>query len=95
MGVWLLRLCQLCVACTGGVWGHANSCSPHVGPLLRVVSLADAVLCSVSCAAWTCLDLPGPSFTAAPLYRGWYCEIPLISEGVYMQIEQAEQMMNG
>jgi hypothetical protein len=23
---------------------------------------------------------------------GWYCEIPLISEGVYMQIEQAEQM---
>lgn len=24
--------------------------------------------------------------------RGWYCEIPLISEGVYMQIEQAEQM---
>jgi hypothetical protein len=28
-------------------------------------------------------------------FRGWYCEIPLISEGVYMQIEQAEQMMNG
>jgi len=27
--------------------------------------------------------------------RGWYCEIPLISEGVYMQIEQAEQMMAG
>jgi hypothetical protein len=24
--------------------------------------------------------------------RGWYCEIPLISEGVYMQIEQAESM---
>lgn len=27
--------------------------------------------------------------------RGWYCEIPLISEGVYMQIEQAEQMGAG
>jgi len=25
-------------------------------------------------------------------FMGWYCEIPLISEGVYMQIEQAEQM---
>ena len=24
--------------------------------------------------------------------RGWYCEIPLISEGVYIQIEQAESM---
>jgi hypothetical protein len=29
------------------------------------------------------------------LRRGWYCEIPLISEGVYMQIEQAEQMGQG
>ncbi|MEW5304179.1 MAG: hypothetical protein WDW38_003550 [Sanguina aurantia] len=25
-------------------------------------------------------------------FLGWYCEIPLISEGVYMQIEQAESM---
>jgi hypothetical protein len=32
---------------------------------------------------------------AAAAFSGWYCEIPLISEGVYMQIEQAEQMMNG
>lgn len=23
---------------------------------------------------------------------GWYCEIPLISEGVYLQIEQAESI---
>lgn len=29
------------------------------------------------------------------LFRGWYCEIPLITEGVYMQIEQAEQMGQG
>ncbi|WIA14564.1 hypothetical protein OEZ85_003081 [Tetradesmus obliquus] len=28
-------------------------------------------------------------------FMGWYCEIPLISEGVYMQIEQAEQMGQG
>ncbi|KAG1658713.1 hypothetical protein FOA52_005292 [Chlamydomonas sp. UWO 241] len=28
-------------------------------------------------------------------FIGWYCEIPLISEGVYMQIEQAEQMGSG
>ncbi|GIL52437.1 hypothetical protein Vafri_8314 [Volvox africanus] len=25
-------------------------------------------------------------------FLGWYCEIPLISEGVYLQIEQAEQL---
>lgn len=25
-------------------------------------------------------------------FLGWYCEIPLISEGVYIQIEQAESM---
>ncbi len=25
-------------------------------------------------------------------FMGWYCEIPLISEGVYIQIEQAESM---
>lgn len=25
-------------------------------------------------------------------FIGWYCEIPLISDGVYMQIEQAEQL---
>jgi hypothetical protein len=25
-------------------------------------------------------------------HRGWYCEIPLISEGVYLQIEQAESL---
>lgn len=25
-------------------------------------------------------------------FMGWYCEIPLISEGVYIQIEQAEMM---
>jgi hypothetical protein len=28
-------------------------------------------------------------------HRGWYCEIPLVSEGVYMQIEQAEMMGAG
>ncbi|KAL6745564.1 20 kDa translocon at the inner membrane of chloroplasts [Haematococcus lacustris] len=28
-------------------------------------------------------------------FMGWYCEIPLVSEGVYMQIEQAEQMGGG
>jgi len=28
-------------------------------------------------------------------FIGWYCEIPLISEGVYMQIEQAEMMGTG
>lgn len=28
-------------------------------------------------------------------FIGWYCDIPFISEGVYMQIEQAENLGNG
>mmetsp|Transcript_15979 Transcript_15979/g.34514 ORF Transcript_15979/g.34514 Transcript_15979/m.34514 type:complete len:256 (-) Transcript_15979:804-1571(-) len=28
-------------------------------------------------------------------FMGWYCEIPLVSEGVFMQIEQAEQIGAG
>ena len=28
-------------------------------------------------------------------FIGWYCDIPLISEGVYMQIEQAENLGTG
>jgi hypothetical protein len=54
-------------------------------------------------AAWTCMNHKKVLLAltvAIPaafllLCSGWYCEIPLISEGVYMQIEQAEQMMNG
>ncbi len=33
-----------------------------------------------------------PERTNERTRRGWYCEIPLISEGVYLQIEQAEQL---
>lgn len=78
----------LCVRCP-----HAALLGTHAGELIclwqggrRVHARTSRILCDEKVINAIILSCP---------CRGWYCEIPLISEGVYLQIEQAEQIGQG
>jgi hypothetical protein len=75
--------CLAAAACSGG----GRAAQPHPPGAAAALAAAGAALRGAR-------RPPRRRLTRLPLprRRGWYCEIPLMSEGVYMQIEQAESI---